>query len=283
MGWRHEFWIREIGIDLLGEPTRLRAAVSHRLEDAFTIAPHRHGDSVQLDLALGCDGRVLRRGRWARFSGGLAHCAYPGDAHGYELMPTSADAAVFHVKLACRREWMLVQDRALPALTAPGGRSGTLRELCERMVGSLGDPRSPRLDALLAVLELLRLWPSVAYVELAAESDGLSGSAGLVEHAVSVLERSFDEPPKLEDLAAEVGVSGRHLTRVFRATLGMTPHRYATIRRLDHAKSLLLRRGIAIGDVADRLGFSSHPAFARWFLAHAGVTPTAFRGDPAAF
>ncbi|MEL6311743.1 MAG: AraC family transcriptional regulator, partial [Pseudomonadota bacterium] len=104
-----------------------------------------------------------------------------------------------------------------------------------------------------------------------------------VEAAVTMIEASLHEPPTLDELAESAGLSGRHLARLFVQVTGMTPQRYATVRRLDRAKMLLVDRARPIGSVSDELGFSTPATFTRWFSGHEGRTPSEFREQPSVF
>lgn len=82
-------------------------------------------------------------------------------------------------------------------------------------------------------------------------------------------------------IADAVGISERHLTRVF-AEAGEPPGAYVTRRRLERARALLAdegERATPIAAVAARCGFSSQAYFARVFKARFGVTPLAARRE----
>lgn len=82
-------------------------------------------------------------------------------------------------------------------------------------------------------------------------------------------------------IADAVGISERHLTRVF-TEAGEPPGAYMTSRRLERARALLSDAGertTPIAAVAARCGFSSQAYFARVFKARFGVTPLAARRD----
>jgi transcriptional regulator GlxA family with amidase domain len=77
-------------------------------------------------------------------------------------------------------------------------------------------------------------------------------------------------------LAARVGVSPRHLARMFGTELGCTPARFVEQVRLDHARSLL-DAGHGVAQAARRSGFGSSETMRRAFLARLGVTPSHYR------
>jgi AraC family transcriptional regulator len=91
------------------------------------------------------------------------------------------------------------------------------------------------------------------------------------------MEHSFQSEISLASLAEEAGYSRGHFLKMFRTSMGMTPHRYLLKRRTDHARTLLKRPGISIIDVAADCGFSSQAHLTQVFRKHVGVTPGDYR------
>jgi len=274
-----DYWLREFGLELLADPAVIEATAYHELTDRFTIAPHHHNASLQFDVITGCTGRVCVEDQWLGFDGELAHVAYPGQVHGYDLVPASPNAAVFNFKLRANLQSVLIADKVLPNVAQLGEPSKTVVASAMGVRQSLGDPSSPRVSAAIHLLQMLVAWPMTKH----AGSSGTLDVDEHVEEAASMIESALDEPPTLETLAEAVGVSGRHLTRLFVDATGMTPARYATVRRLDRAKVLLVDRRRPIADIALELGFSSPATFTRWFRSNEGRTPSAFREEPTVF
>jgi transcriptional regulator GlxA family with amidase domain len=77
-------------------------------------------------------------------------------------------------------------------------------------------------------------------------------------------------------LAAHVGVSSRHLARLFAAELGTSPARFVEQTRLDHAKALL-DTGHSVAETARLVGFGSAETLRRLFVARLGVSPSQYR------
>jgi transcriptional regulator GlxA family with amidase domain len=80
----------------------------------------------------------------------------------------------------------------------------------------------------------------------------------------------------LTALAARVAISPRHLGRLFRQHLGVTPAAYVETVRL-HAAQELLEANLTVCTAARRSGLGSDETLRRVFLRHLGVTPTAYR------
>ncbi|MBS0505750.1 MAG: helix-turn-helix domain-containing protein [Proteobacteria bacterium] len=78
-------------------------------------------------------------------------------------------------------------------------------------------------------------------------------------------------------LAARLGVSDRHLRRIFEAVLGISPLQYLQTRRLLAAKQLLTDTQLPVTQVALASGFASVRRFNTAFGAHYGLNPTQLR------
>lgn len=81
----------------------------------------------------------------------------------------------------------------------------------------------------------------------------------------------------LEELADAVGISRSHFARLFRAEMGISPHRYQIYRRIEQAKRLLLDSSMELVDISMELGFCSQSHFTQVFNAHVGMPPRRFR------
>ncbi|WP_462378818.1 AraC family transcriptional regulator [Pseudomonas sp. Marseille-QA0892] len=101
-----------------------------------------------------------------------------------------------------------------------------------------------------------------------------------VTRAKERLSASLSDPPSLDALAAEVGLSAFHFSRVFRRTVGMPPYAWLCQRRLEQAK-VLLRAGCLPLEVAALLGFSDQSHLTRQFKRAYGVAPGEYRSATA--
>ena len=77
-------------------------------------------------------------------------------------------------------------------------------------------------------------------------------------------------------LCDRIGVSERHLRRVFEEGLGISPKEWLRQERMVAARALL-REGSPIKEVASDLGFTSPKVFSRDFQLFHGVKPTDFQ------
>lgn len=96
--------------------------------------------------------------------------------------------------------------------------------------------------------------------------------------------RLIDEPdaweqlaPSVAQVAARIGVSDRHLRRIFEAQFGVSPLQYLQTRRLLAAKQLIADTRLPMTQVALASGFSSVRRFNAAFVTHYGLNPSALR------
>jgi transcriptional regulator GlxA family with amidase domain len=83
----------------------------------------------------------------------------------------------------------------------------------------------------------------------------------------------------LEVLAAEVGMSGRNLTRHFAQETGITPHEFVERARVDAARKLLEGSDRALKAVAHECGFGTPDRMRIVFSQRLGVTPAHYRAS----
>jgi AraC family transcriptional regulator, regulatory protein of adaptative response / DNA-3-methyladenine glycosylase II len=83
--------------------------------------------------------------------------------------------------------------------------------------------------------------------------------------------------PGVAALAQRLGISDRHLRRIFEAQFGVSPLRYLQTRRLLCAKQLLTDTSLPAAQVARMSGFASVRRFNAAFTGHYGLQPTQLR------
>jgi len=95
---------------------------------------------------------------------------------------------------------------------------------------------------------------------------------GAVRQVRDWLDANFEKNVSIHTLAALVGLSPWYLVRVFRKHLGVPPHRYQTIARVNRARALLLA-GARISEAADSVGFCDQSHLNRCFKSVIGIAP----------
>ena len=94
---------------------------------------------------------------------------------------------------------------------------------------------------------------------------------------IQLVKGNLDKDVAVSDLAAAVGVSAAHFARLFKASFGVSPHRFITWERVAKAKELLAQSHWSVGYIGVELGFPSHSHFTKVFHSFVGVTPRQFR------
>ncbi|MDP9736146.1 MULTISPECIES: GlxA family transcriptional regulator [unclassified Curtobacterium] len=110
-------------------------------------------------------------------------------------------------------------------------------------------------------------------------SAGLRGPAprsSPVRSVVDVVLADPASPFSTRDSARAVGVSARHLARLFVEELGTTPVRFVERARVDLGRQLL-EQGSTVAEAAHGAGFTDPAAFRRAFRRVSGTTPSAHR------
>lgn len=131
----------------------------------------------------------------------------------------------------------------------------------------------PLLDQLLLRLTRLRgvgPQPAVNSAETSVKDDWISKVESLVV-------RSVQESWTLDEVAAKLGLSSRHLRTRFEAATGVSLSEYRSEYQLNHAIALMQNSEMSLGEIAEISGFNSQSAFNRFVKNKTGQTPRALR------
>jgi len=79
------------------------------------------------------------------------------------------------------------------------------------------------------------------------------------------------------ELACEVGMSRSAFAGRFKALVGETPMQYLTRWRMHRAAHYLRTEGLAVLEVAERVGYESSATFSKAFKRYIGAAPAAYR------
>jgi AraC family transcriptional regulator, glycine betaine-responsive activator len=104
--------------------------------------------------------------------------------------------------------------------------------------------------------------------------------AELIE-VVRLMEANIEEPLSLEELARLVQLSQRHLQRMFKVYLNVSPTHYYLSLRLRRARELLRTTDASIASVTSFCGFHSPCHFSKAYRAQFGHAPSVERRQPA--
>jgi AraC family transcriptional regulator of adaptative response / DNA-3-methyladenine glycosylase II len=120
--------------------------------------------------------------------------------------------------------------------------------------------------------------------ELAPGLSLTDSSHALATHAAKMMDHAVRDGDEvyMGALAARLGVTDRHLRRIFNDAIGVTPIAYLTTQRLLLAKQLLTDTALPVTQVALASGFASLRRFNSAFAGQYRLKPTALRRERAA-
>jgi AraC family transcriptional regulator of adaptative response / DNA-3-methyladenine glycosylase II len=101
----------------------------------------------------------------------------------------------------------------------------------------------------------------------------------LVAAAMARIDSGYLNDASVDALAAELGVTGRHLRRAMEAEVGVSPVELAQSRRLGLAKRLLQDTSLSLTAIAMASGFSSVRRYNALFQARFGRSPSSLRRE----
>jgi AraC-like DNA-binding protein len=106
-----------------------------------------------------------------------------------------------------------------------------------------------------------------------------SESEAITKTAIRYLRDNFSRQIEVRDVAAQVHLSERHLSRLFHEIAGVTVLEYLTNLRIEMASQLLLDKEIPIKQVARSVGYPDAHYFTTLFGKRTGMTPAVFRNS----
>ncbi len=98
-----------------------------------------------------------------------------------------------------------------------------------------------------------------------------------IRKALAYIRDHATESLKSDDIARMVGLSRSRFFEQFRRCVGATPQHYIDWTRLGIATRWLSNSDRPLTELAEKLGFSAHSHFTRFFTQHVGVAPSEFR------
>ena len=154
---------------------------------------------------------------------------------------------------------------------------------------SVLDDLDHELDELASEGAVLAIAEALHALDTSIAKKPLSATCAMsVERARQFLDAHCDRVVASAELEAVTGLDRYMLARHFRATLGTSPYRYLTLRRLDKARSMM-RAGHSLASSALDSGFSDQSHMTRQFKQAYGLSPSRWRAtwqaatrDPAA-
>ena len=207
----------------------------YRLQDLWCV--HLYGYTADLSIdGIPCTIRP-----------GYASVIPPDRAMEYHFAGRSVHAYA-HFTLPGDQLWDNQQDApVVPAVQDLADRFGTLSNAFEQAVSYVAlQPRRAEV----------RLWDLLWELTDHAQRSIPPVVHPAVQRALHIIEVRLSDPITIPTLAHEVGLSHNHLTRLFRATYGVTVSAYIRQRRMERAQHLLLHSTLPIKAIAAQVGIA---------------------------
>ncbi len=99
----------------------------------------------------------------------------------------------------------------------------------------------------------------------------------MVEQAKQWMEKEYQKPLQVEQLAQRLGVSRSYFSSRFQAEVGMSPSGYLFMVRMEQAKRLLQQTNDTIGQIAQAVGYQDMFYFSKVFKKSEQLSPSEYR------
>ena len=273
-----------------------RLGVSVELHDLRTAEPldwgrSFHPESVELCLNLAGRGEINRSRESAALTDGMAatyaQASEPlrarraaGERHRFVTLEFSRDFIAHHLAGAEAQATRVVQRsvfarRPSSAIGEPQVLAESQRVLAQSFAQPPVAPAALPLWFQSKVMETAALFLFTPAPELfCARQRRLTRER--VERVQGILRERLENPPSLEQLGREVGVSQFHLSRIFSQEMAMTIPQYLRRLRMERAAELLRAGGHNVTEAAFAVGYSSLGHFSRSFCEVIGCCPTLY-------
>lgn len=132
------------------------------------------------------------------------------------------------------------------------------------------------LDSLtnLIAVHLLQRHCSVEITE-SSVSGGLPKSK--LQTVLDYIQTHLDSQLRLAELAELTQLSSHHFGKLFKQSVGVSPHHYVSQCRVERAKQLLANQQLSLVEIGRLVGFYDQSHFINIFRRYTGLTPKQYR------
>lgn len=252
-----------------------------------SLVRHAHPHCHVLLKVDGDDTQFLVGYHVAPLTGDLAVLVNAWEPHAYIHDPRRKNALI--LALYIEPDWL----RSFRPNWAPSGAPGffehsagevtahirqTALDLAAEMVHEPGASRRQEhllSELMIAVIERFTPWRSIgASLREIARSNAVDWRVG---RAISLMRSNPAASLSIDKLAKEAGLSRAHFFRVFEDSVGVTPHVFLNVLKVELAVGAIVEGDETFSAIGDRLGFSAPAHFTRFFRDHCSVAPSEFR------
>lgn len=155
----------------------------------------------------------------------------------------------------------------------------TVREIMPRIIDL---NRKLGFDSVLEFMSLLHDLSVSSDMQLLSDStfngqNQYAYSSRRIESAMDFMNRNFDKPISLAEVARLNNMTETAFSRFFKNQTGMTFVDVLTEKRLGHVSRMLIETSLPVSEIADKCGYNNMANFNRIFKKKKGFTPREFR------
>ena len=241
-----------------------------------SFAPHMH-DFYAVSLNYGGRGAFDCRSELRDAAPGTCNLIAPGELHTGHA--TSGDGWIYrnlYIEIPLMTTLLRSLDWQGPLdvkFKFPLARDAVLAARLARVFASLMESSSLLQNESLLLSVVARLMTDHLVRGHALSDVGREHAAVL--RVKDWLDANSEQNASIHSLAGLAGLSPYYLVRAFHRQVGIPPHKYQTIVRINRARKLLTS-GAAISEVAYRTGFCDQSHLNRCFKRTLGITPAKY-------
>ena len=92
------------------------------------------------------------------------------------------------------------------------------------------------------------------------------------------IDEHYNQDITIEELSELVYVTPQYLCKMFKRHLNLRPFQYIAMKRIQHAKKMLLDNNMSVNDIAHLVGYNDCSYFCAIFRKYEMISPSEFRG-----
>ncbi|WP_433898429.1 helix-turn-helix domain-containing protein [Pseudomonas sp. PSE1(2024)] len=250
-------------------------------EHQWEIKPHRHADLCQLLFVFKGQAELEIEGQRTQLNEAAIQILPPLSVHGFRF---SEDVEGFVVTLATPliNHLQAQLGSAVQALAQaesyPAGKDAEyLNSLFAALQAEYNGHQPAREMLMHSLVSVIMVWVSRQAIHRHNATQRPQRQREYLNGFIQLVEETYRQHVKVEDLAHRLGISVSHLNGTCRELAGQPALQIMHERQLLEAKRLLTYTSMTIYEMSEVLGFSDPTNFTRLFRRRVGISPKAFR------
>jgi AraC family transcriptional regulator, transcriptional activator of pobA len=269
--------------DSLSDGFYVNTLKEHLLTHHIVKEPHRHDFYLCVLFTKGKGTHEIDF-RTYEIKPGSVFFLRPGQMHDWKMSGDTDGFIFFHSEEFYNLQFnnRKVKDHPFyfssyntPVLYCPTKQLEGVVELIRIMQQEYQLRKRGKAAKLASLLDIVYIDLTRLYYPSASRSGNTSymSKLNMLEELIDTNYREIKAPAEYASL---MNLSGKHLNRIVKTTLGKTVSEMIADRVILEAKRILVHSDLTISQIADELGYEDHSYFNRLFKKHTGLTPKSF-------